>query len=102
MQALTFHKKKNKYELLEVEYKEKSLLFEYFVEIGTHLVKIFRSTSDEEEMKPIQTKEELTRKLFALYREKINFFKDLSTKLSGNKLYDLKNIIDLPMYSSSV
>lgn len=44
-QNLDSQRKKNSYDLLEIEYKEKSILLDYFIEIGSEIIKTFRDNN---------------------------------------------------------
>ncbi len=93
---LSLHKNKNKLELIQLEYKEKSILFEYFIDIGSELVKIHRENSeifDSKMNEGNRMKIDLNQKLFSLYREKVQFYSQQLRKLKSVQIYNLKSFI---------
>ena len=91
---LSLHKNKNKLELIELEYKEKSILFEYFIDIGSELIKVHRENSEIFHSKFNEEtclKKDLNQKLFSLYREKVQYYTQQLRKLKSVQIYNLKS-----------
>ena len=91
-----FHKKKNRYDLLEIEYKDKYILLEFLIDIGTELIKLWRENNEYSvpniyNLSDVDEDQILCKKLFNLYKEKINYYKKLKTQKKQNVLLDIKS-----------
>lgn len=99
---ISLQRKKASYEVLEVEYKEKSLLLDYYVEVGTQLVKYYKDNPtkkiDKESrniIKVDQTEEKIYEKILRDVKEKQNEFRVKNSQIKELKLFDIFSPISI-------
>jgi hypothetical protein len=93
---ISLQRKKASYEVLEVEYKEKSLLLDYYVEVGTQLVRCLKDNPtkkiDKENrniIKVNQIEEKIYENIISHVKEKQNEFRVKNLQMKEQKLFDI-------------
>lgn len=78
--------------MLEVEYKERSIALDYFVEIGSEIIKIFRESNMKNDSilmnKSIWDNDKQYDKLYQIAKEKQSKFKEKFFQIKDKKLFD--------------
>ena len=77
-----------------MEYKDKSILLEYFIDIGTELIKLCREHNEisvSENALPYEVNDNhiLCKQLFSLYKEKVTLYKKIKDQ-KKQIMYDIK------------
>lgn len=96
IQTINCQRKKTTYEILEVEYRERSLMLDYFTEIGSYLIKFLKDnptkkidTESTNLIKISQISQKVYEDLVSYVKEKQKEFKMKTGQMKDKKLFDI-------------
>lgn len=103
---MSSQRKKNSYDLLEIEYKEKSVLLDYFLEIGAEIIKKFRDCNIKNDNfllnRSVWDNEKIYDELYRITKEKHKKFKEQFSLIKDKKIFEINEFKKPMVYSFNV